>query len=809
MPTENGRETEDSFDFSNMLLNTLGELSSAAYQGANTTYTYCNKQFHALCDYAEYLDKKKHVYWLYGGPDGFVLAFSLLKYIPDLIYNGSKTETAKALRDFICNPWGSAITVTWLAALTLTSAYANGMSRDKDNKDAQARYVSWQAFRDGVKGARNTNRGLRHLMDTVKLFSSIDMRYTLLPLSLLLGIPSMYNRWWNRHMVTIRKKTMDKNQALSEERLAWGRFDQSLTHLPASEEELKRNHANSYLLINKHDLEKRKLFYINRNGEAEDLKLTPDELTAFLDRKHKLQRIDKKHPSLLQWQAILPTHTDRHFHEFNNQLSLELNQNIDQENTNHAHNNRFTCYLSAGFDGLTSGLYLFMGLVLLVPLPPAILTTAAIMSTLCVVACIFTRMQEETEYDRLLRISEKKAILISEVQTYQTQLATAAHLGSRQPRDATGVIQTDKDIEAKNAFDRAEKVADETYERIRDAYKEFQTISSISPVQAFFIGLKHGLVTHGTIVTGIFAASLISKVFFATMLSQAFVIGCIIISCAMIVASIIAVVSDAAQHRKKQATDYDAQLQAVDNIINNIKNYHDTQGLTAIENESAFAELCRGTPLTKWTFINWLEVFRSTGSGTMKGPKSVDFILLTFFDASNYHDHKNDHPLLALGLGIALVLCAIIWTFRALAKFAKDLRDNSGITPSPAAENTGEQHLNIAYESGSELGSDTEDSDERPSPLRHNHDPDNYQTYPDLPDSPERHDNHQDKTLSLPPSTRDNPSFSGVRKAASYDSTLKSVGTNSNNFFNLDFGLSRSSSVQNVPCDSPEPVSSP
>ncbi|NCT57559.1 MAG: hypothetical protein GW760_07635, partial [Legionella sp.] len=188
MHTENGRETEDSFDFSRTLLNTFEQLSDAASRGANTTHTFCNKQFHDLCNFAETLDKNKHVYWIYGGPDGFVLAYSLLKYIPDLIYNGSKTETAQALRDFICNPWGCAATLTLLAASTITSAYANYMGKDKENPDSQMFYVRWQAFRDGAKGARNVNRGLRNTMDAMRLFSSIDMRYALLPLSLALGI---------------------------------------------------------------------------------------------------------------------------------------------------------------------------------------------------------------------------------------------------------------------------------------------------------------------------------------------------------------------------------------------------------------------------------------------------------------------------------------------------------------------------------------------------------------------------------------------------------------------------------------------
>jgi Na+-transporting NADH:ubiquinone oxidoreductase subunit NqrC len=788
MHTENGRETEDSFDFSRTLLNTFEQLSDAASRGANTTHTFCNKQFHDLCNFAETLDKNKHVYWIYGGPDGFVLAYSLLKYIPDLIYNGSKTETAQALRDFICNPWGCAATLTLLAASTITSAYANYMGKDKENPDSQMFYVRWQAFRDGAKGARNVNRGLRNTMDAMRLFSSIDMRYALLPLSLALGIPSMYNRWWNRHMVTIRKKSMDKNEALSQERLDWGRFDQSLTRLPASEEVLKKDHKNSYLLINKNNREKRRLYYVNRHGEAEDLKLTPEELNTFLEKKHRLpHHIDRKHPSLIQWQTILPKHADRHFKEFNHQVSLELNQNLDKKNTNHEHNNRFKCYLSAGFDGFTGGLYFFMGLISLITLSPEILTTVAIISVVCAVACIFTRLQEEREYDRLLRISEKKAVLISEVQTLQAQLATIAHQRERLHRNADDSFKrdTEEDEAAYQAYLRDETESDRTYAKIKDAYDALHAISSTSSTEAFFIGLKHGLTSHGTIVTGIFAASLINKVFFAAALPQAFVVGCVILSCAIILASIAVVISAAAQHREQQQTDAATQLRAVNDIIHNIKNSHDTHILTAIENETAFAKLCDGTPLKQWTFLSWLEVLRSTGSGIMKGPKSADFIVLTLFDASSHHDQENDHPWLSLTLKIALVIGAIIWAFRALAKYAKDLREKPGTRPgdnpgttSSIAPTTEEA---MAYDSGSDSDSSP---DEQPSPLRRNEKQEEQEEYETYRDSPEHMQN-------LPPSTPNNrTASSNIKKAASYDSTLPQTESNSGFFtnrFNLFF----------------------
>ncbi|MDF1683796.1 MAG: hypothetical protein P1U36_03975 [Legionellaceae bacterium] len=735
MPTESARETEDSpyLDSDNLLLDAFKQLTDATCQGANATYAYFNKQFHDLCDYAKYLDENKHVYWLYGGPDGFVLAYSLLKYIPDLIYNGSKTETAKALRDFICNPWGSAITLTLLAASTITSAYANYVGKDKKNDDSQNFYVGWQAFRDGAKGARNVNRGLRSTIDAIKLLSSIDMRYALLPLSLILGIPSMYNRWWNRYMVTVRKKTMDTNDSLTKELLNWGGFNE-LTYLPPTEEELKKDYANSYLLRNKNNSTERTLFYINRDGVAEDLELTPREINILLQEKATLPNpIDRKHPNLMQWRGLLPNHADKHFRAFNKQITEEIHENIDveQKNTNHAHKNRFLCNLSAAYDGFTSGLYLFISLILAVPLAPEILTIVTALSALSVVACIFTRLQEEREYHRLLRISEEKAKLISGIKTLQAELAEVAILRKKYGIPQNNEFENPTPVQERELahFRAADDKSVTTYAYILSVHEELHKISEISPHEAALIGLKHGLIAHGTIVCGIFAASLISKVFFATVLSQAFVFTCVLISAALTLAAIGISMAYAARHRDQQKANGKKQLEAVSKLIDTIKGCHDASVLTNIENETAFADLCDGTPLLNWTFLSWLEILRSMGSGIMKGPKSVDFILLTFFDASSQHDHKHDNPFITGLLVVALISCAIIWTLRAMAKYATKLREKlqkcNDTLPTQQAENV--DHDQIDLELG--LEANAQNFDQNPdayldSPTHHDREDD-------------------------------------------------------------------------------------
>jgi len=705
MPTESARETEDSPDLNNLLFDAFKQLTDATSQGAHDSYTFCNKQFHDLCDIAKKLDDDKRVYWCYGGPDGFVLAYSLLKYIPDLIYNGSKTESAKALREFICNPWGGAITITWLAALTITSAFANGMSKDKENKDAQANYISWQAFRDAAKGARNANRGIRSTLDAIRLFSSIDTRYALMPLSLIIGIPSMYNRWWSRHMVTVRKKTMDKNEALTKELLNWGRFNE-LSYLPPTEAELKKDHANSYLLINRNGLAERDLLYVDRKGVARNLGMDSDAIQRFLDAKNRLNNIrDQKHPNLMQWRALLPEHADNHFRAFNAQVTLELKANSAEENKNHEHNNRFRCQFSAGYDGLTSGLYLFIGLISLVSLAPEILTIVTALSAFATVACIFTRMQEEKEFDRLLRISEEKANLISGIKTLQTELAEVAFLRNKFniPDGNRFADPTQEESRALDSFTAVNNLSEKTFRKISDVHEKLHKISEISPDEAILIGLKHGLIAHGTIVCGIFAVAFISKVFFAAVLSQSFVFTCVLLSVALTLASIAISLSYAAQHRAKQKDNAEKQLKAVNDIIVIIKGSHDASVLTNIENETAFSDLCDGTPLINWTFLSWLEILRSMGSGIMKGPKSVDFILLTFFDASSQHDHEHDSPWITLLLIAALIMGAIIWTLRAMAKYAAKLRED----PAPSTSTNEKNAAPIAGSPGAG-GSDSD-----------------------------------------------------------------------------------------------------
>lgn len=665
-----------------------------------------NNYFYRLCDFAKDLDKNKHIYWLYGGPDGFVLAYSMLKYPFDLIHHASKSETAKALHEFLRSTEGFAFAIAWLAVFTITSAYANYLSKEK-SPDAKAVYVYWQAFRDALKGLRNAYRGIKSSITAMQLLTAIDASYALLPLGLVLGIPSMYNRWWNRHMVTVRKKAMDKNDALSTELLSWGRFNDTLKYLPASVKELKEKHANSYLLINKGSKKNRKLFYINHKGEAknlfpirtdtteieaEDMALAQERIEQFLIDKEALKYTkDQKHPNILQWQLLLPIQAAEHFIQFNAYITTELQKNLAAPNQ--AHNNHFACYLSAGYGGFTNGLYLFASLASLVPLAPEALFTVALMSAVCVLANTLTSLQEEYEYQKLLEISEQKTKLRSSIKTFQAKLA---HLNQITTRLTSDNLIGDEHAALVRAELDAEEVSVRAELDIYECYSKLFEISKISDTEAFLVGLRHGLNTHATLVCLLFASSMISTFFLATALPQMAILACVALSTALAIHFVISFVLAADKYRTKQELDTQAQIQQFKRIVRKIKQADSNDVLAETDTESPFEKLI-GTPPPTWYLLNWIEVARSAGSGIMKGPKSIDFIFASFFDTADQHDHGYSDPFTWFLRIPAFIICCIIWTLRALAKFSLKLDDphanasseSTHETPSDDTQNNG------------------------------------------------------------------------------------------------------------------------
>jgi len=630
-----------------------------------------------LADLATFLDKDQTIYWCFGAADGFVLAYSMIKYPVDLLYNASKTETAKTLRNWLHTPKGFAIALAWLAFLSIVSAYANGVSKQKD-PTLKDRYVLWQATRDAMKGLRNIHRGLKGAFDVMQLLVSIDARYLLLPLGLILGIPSAYNRWWYRHMIHVRKKTMDDNDVLSEELLTWGRFDDTLTHLPADKNQRKETYINSYLLINKNDKKNRRLYYINHEGTEEDLELNVDDMQTFLNTKAKMKFYedpndsskDQKNPHVLQWHHLLNKKASRHFSTFTDHIAARLK--INTTTPNQAHNDRAACKRSVGYGGFVDGLYLFIPFVSLITFSPGALAVVALLSTAFIVAQIKTRIQEEEEFDRLFQISKHKTeftLSIKRLQDNMVQLIernTELHDGT--PRDAAAHAEVEKrQLDADARLDQA-------YLNVSNCYNVLQEKGEISDDDATLIGLRHGLAAHGAIVCGIFAASIISTHFFATLLPH-FIIFLGVAASLLITVGLIFFIRDCAQEYNKQQKNELSHPDTLMPLIEKIKLSRNTNILHDIEHHEAFARLSKPS-WPNWYLSSWIEIFRGLGSGLMKGVKSMDFIvtfLIATSDASEQHEHDHNSPFVWLVLLPALIGCGLIWALRGLAKFSTKL----------------------------------------------------------------------------------------------------------------------------------------
>ena len=645
--------------------------------------------FDRLVEFAVYLNENQYIYGFFGAPDGFVLAYSMLRYPFDLLHSASKSEAAKALRHHLNSPEGFTLALAWLASLSVWSTYANGMSKQKD-PDAKARYVYWQATRDAMKGLRNIHRGLRSLFDVMQLLQFVDIRDSLPFVGLALGVPSAYNRWWIRHMVTARKKTMDTNNTLSEELLSWGRFDDTLAQLPHNDE-LEENHANTYLLINKADEQNRNLYYINHEGKPEKLFTEQEDVSDFIKNKAKLKlklcehptdpEKNQTQPTVLQWNTLLPTQTNDHVKAFTDHIKKKLDDNTT---LNQAHDNRDACTRSAGYAGFVNGLYLFIPFVSFATFSPIALALAALLSTACMFALILTHIQEEEEFDKLLHVSKDKAEFNLHIKQFEDEIVQLAQINeavAQSPDEDAHTI----DRVALNKMQRdANDTAEATLSKIITCFNKIQATSTIADHEAILIGLRHGLTVHGAIVCLIFAASLVSTHLCATLLPPVIILAGVVTS-VLITAMFIDTVRQHAQefsgHQEETKTRH---LAALKHFLNTVKDANSTEVLGNLDDHIILTQL--STPSRSiWPWLNRIELLRAFSSGLMKGIKSTEFIvtfLLATSDLSEQHEH--DHNRYFIWQCLALITCAIIWTFRGLAKFADKFADPDE-TPSPPA----------------------------------------------------------------------------------------------------------------------------
>ncbi|ETO94498.1 hypothetical protein [Legionella oakridgensis] len=163
---------------------------------------------------AERLHKAGYIYALYGALDGLSLSYSTIKYSFDLLCTNNGVNSSDLMHDWMTTPGGALVAATGAITLIGFSLLAN-VFNEKD-KNAFKRYVAtlWPYFRDTLKGLKNAYKGVRSTMMVASIFAGQDLNYLIVPVGLVLGILSVFNRIWYRSMKDRRKVMMKENAEL-------------------------------------------------------------------------------------------------------------------------------------------------------------------------------------------------------------------------------------------------------------------------------------------------------------------------------------------------------------------------------------------------------------------------------------------------------------------------------------------------------------------------------------------------------------------------------------------------------------------
>lgn len=628
---------------------------------------------------ANEVHKDGNAYLAFGTIDAGVLGLSLLKFtFKDILSEGSG-----ALYDWMLTPVGMISSIALVVPLTAFSAVANYFSNAKDACSKQL-YRNWQMSRDGIKGFRNTFRGIDNAIKATALLSSYDLRYILLPTGLCLGVFSLVNRLCNRHfIINPRKDLKDHNDGLIKAMDRWG----TLSRFEGEPDEamLLSNKNSFYLdvsqipaiLEDENAEEEAKLpglYYIDHTGKPIPILLSTKQLGLIMNELGEKKIV---HPSISDWFHIIPDQASDHFHDFTQYIANKINQG------NFTDSQKQKAYLSAVGGAIFDALYMFLGIIALSALSPYVLVFVAVISVCFSLLCVFTRVHEEKDYQVDLTLTQQKAELALCAKELDYLLAEYRRL-----KTVLATLNSDDNAAEREALQLEAESVDYTlqakFSELKSSRERIFASAKISTTDAVMIGLRHGVSAYIALLAAVFAASVFSIVFFATPLPQIVVLCTVAAGIALLAGftyHALCCASASEAHYDKQAKQ---GLASLDDYIKELKDqtteklFEGLPELKSVEDAegSKIYHLALASTLPVWHLLSWADIIRSTFSGLAKGPK-----LVSFFTSLLGSDESSDYanPMAGFALGFILVLSAFTFAaaymLRGLGKYRKDLND--------------------------------------------------------------------------------------------------------------------------------------
>jgi hypothetical protein len=465
----------------------------------------------------------------------------------------------------------------------------------------------------------------------------------------------------------------------------------TLGKLPSAHDLKARSleYNNSYLIItNDPSSHNNGLHFIDEQGTRERL-YAPKNIPSFF-KAHPRERNNsytqdgtcnipkgtegkpfKIRPDILQWRALFSDNPhalktlDNLYIKFLENTRTKGTERYQPSDSNTLKN------LAAAFGGLANGVYLFMGLISLVPLSTPILFIVTGFSVFASLACILTNLHEEHDYQNLHVMSTQKVEIALAAKELELKLAEYHKIffSSSAPEaehvDTASIISDEKEQVAA-ALDRA-------HQKLMDAHDELCKTGLVSIDDAYLTGLRNGLAACSSIVCGVFASSVLSYLLLGAALPQLFILASVILAIYILTVSVEDEVNRYEADNEYRDGHFHYQTRDLEGFITHNKD-QPLKSLFAAYEANNIADFTPGVDPRNHPKRTYFELLRAWLSGLMKGPKYLD-LLLTAFEEPGHHEHEASWlPILSLPFA---ALFSSAWSGRGLAKDHHKLFDNT------------------------------------------------------------------------------------------------------------------------------------
>lgn len=328
---------------------------------------------------------------------------------------------------------------------------------------------------------------------------------------------------------------------------------------------------------------------------------------------------------------------------------------------------KYTSYLSQLYGGIVDGLYMYMGVMGLATLSPAVSAAMALSCVLYVAMCIVTRIYEEYDYQRLLRASQGKI----ELAIYEKESGLAFDKLQETFR-ASGEEGLKGQKDAYDGF--MAKIVE--FEKKRIKQRELLTLSYSS---AALSGLKDGMAAYGVVASFTFATAAVYAIY-STAFPTAFLIASTISGLGLLVGFMAIALytnhlhiraqreADAPSKKKEQEmTSHEKFTKFLEDIKKTKEKNSDILKFESTDVKKRIFHGMELDPSPQFFFQEWCEVFRSFFSGVAKGQKSVDYTLNRFQEADANGHYRDTPAMLSLSVASSIVY-TIVFALRAHAR---------------------------------------------------------------------------------------------------------------------------------------------